>query len=119
MGKTTNKKDIELNIVYRNIKELKPYKKNAKKHPKEQVERIANSINTLFSVMSERRERLKLSSEEVKIIHSGQIALACLTDRMADISGMNEKVQKIEEKVHEVSKEEAENFLDFLKEILG
>lgn len=44
MGKTTNKKDIELNIVYRNIKELKPYKKNAKKHPKEQVERIANSI---------------------------------------------------------------------------
>lgn len=44
MGKTTNKKDIELNIVYRNIKELKPYQKNAKKHPKEQVERIANSI---------------------------------------------------------------------------
>lgn len=44
MGKTTNKKDVELNIVYRNIKELKPYKKNAKKHPKEQVERIAQSI---------------------------------------------------------------------------
>lgn len=44
MGKTTNRKDVELNIVYRNIKELKPYKKNAKKHPKEQVERIANSI---------------------------------------------------------------------------
>ena len=44
MGKTINKKDVELNIVYRNIKELKPYKKNAKKHPKEQVERIANSI---------------------------------------------------------------------------
>ena len=44
MGKTTNKKDVELNIVYRNIRELKPYKKNAKKHPKEQVERIANSI---------------------------------------------------------------------------
>ena len=44
MCKTINKKDVELNIVYRNIKELKPYKKNAKKHPKEQVERIANSI---------------------------------------------------------------------------
>ena len=44
MGKTINKKDVELNIVYRNIKDLKPYKKNAKKHPKEQVERIANSI---------------------------------------------------------------------------
>ena len=34
----------ELNIVYKNIKELKPYKKNAKKHGKEQVEQIANSI---------------------------------------------------------------------------
>lgn len=31
-------------IVMRNIKDLKPYKKNAKKHPKEQVEYIANSI---------------------------------------------------------------------------
>lgn len=27
----------ELNIVYKPIKELKPYKKNAKKHSKEQV----------------------------------------------------------------------------------
>lgn len=34
----------ELNIVYKNIKELKPYKKNAKKHDKTQVEQIANSI---------------------------------------------------------------------------
>lgn len=32
------------NIIYKPIKELKPYKKNAKKHPKEQVEQIANSI---------------------------------------------------------------------------
>lgn len=32
------------NIVYKPIKELKPYKKNAKKHPKEQIEQIANSI---------------------------------------------------------------------------
>lgn len=34
----------KLNIVYKPIKELKPYKKNAKKHNKEQVEQIANSI---------------------------------------------------------------------------
>lgn len=34
----------ELDIVYKPIKELKPYKKNAKKHSKEQVEQIANSI---------------------------------------------------------------------------
>lgn len=34
----------KLNIVYKPIKQLKPYKKNAKKHNKEQVEKIANSI---------------------------------------------------------------------------
>lgn len=34
----------KLNIEYKNIRELKPYKKNAKKHSKEQVEQIANSI---------------------------------------------------------------------------
>lgn len=33
-----------IKVTYRKIRELKPYKKNAKKHPKEQVERIANSI---------------------------------------------------------------------------
>lgn len=38
------KKASAVKVIYRNIKELKPYKKNAKKHPKEQVERIANSI---------------------------------------------------------------------------
>lgn len=40
MGKGTE----NIRITYRNIRELKPYKKNAKKHPKEQVEKIANSI---------------------------------------------------------------------------
>lgn len=80
---------------------------------------IANGINTLFSVMSERREQLKLSSEEVKTIYSGQIAMVCLTERMADISGMNEKVQNTKEEVQKLAKEEVENFLDFLKEILG
>lgn len=80
---------------------------------------IANGINTLFCVIGERKEQLKLSSEEVEMIEHGQIALGCTTDRMADISGMNEKVQKIEEKAHAISKEEVENFLDFLKEILG
>ena len=78
---------------------------------------IANGINTLFYVIGERKELLKLNKCEVEMIEHGQIALACLADRMADISGMNEKVQKIEEEVHAVSKEEVENFLDFLKEI--
>lgn len=34
----------DMPIVWKPIKELKPYKKNAKKHTKEQVKQIANSI---------------------------------------------------------------------------
>lgn len=33
-----------MKVVMKNIRDLKPYKKNAKKHPKEQVDRIAESI---------------------------------------------------------------------------
>lgn len=33
-----------MDIKYKKLSELKPYKNNAKKHPKEQVERIAESI---------------------------------------------------------------------------
>ena len=80
---------------------------------------IANSINALFCIIGERKEQLKLNRVEVEIIESGQIALDCLTEHMADISGMNEKVKNIKEKVNEISKEEVEKFLDFLKEILG
>lgn len=80
---------------------------------------IANSINALFYVIGERKEQLKLNMAEVETIESGKIALCYTTDRMADISGMNEKVQNIKEEAHAVSKEEVENFLDFLKEILG
>lgn len=32
------------NIIHKRIKDLHPYKNNVKKHPKEQVEQIANSI---------------------------------------------------------------------------
>lgn len=75
---------------------------------------IANSINALFYVIGERKEQLKLNRVEVEMIESGKIALGCTTDNMADISGMNEEVQKIKA---EMGKEEDENFLDFLKEI--
>lgn len=34
----------QMKVTYVNIKELRPYKKNAKKHNKEQVEQIAQSI---------------------------------------------------------------------------
>lgn len=84
---------------------------------------LANGINTLFSVMSERKEQLKLSSGEAEMIEHGQIALACLTDHMADISGMNEKLNRYEKErqaeVNVVSKEDMKGFVDFLKEILS
>lgn len=77
---------------------------------------IANGINTLFGVIIERKEQLKLSKCEVEMIRHGEIALACLTDHMADISGMNERYAA---GVHVVGKEDVEGFLDFLKEILS
>lgn len=77
---------------------------------------IANGINTLFSVMIKRKEQLKLSKSEDEMIGYGEIALACITDRMADISGMNERYAA---GVHVVGKEDVEGFLDFLKEILS
>lgn len=80
---------------------------------------IANSINVLFYVIGERKEQLKLNRVEVEMIERGKIALCYTTDNMADISGMNEKVQKIEEEIREASKEEDENFIDFMKEILS
>lgn len=75
---------------------------------------LANGINTLFSVMSERKEQLKLSRGEAEMIEHGQIALICLAKRMDDISGMNERGKR-----HAVEKEDVEGFLDFLKEILS
>ena len=75
---------------------------------------IANGINALFYVIGERKEQLKLNRVEVEMINSGQIAFGYITDNMANISGMNEEVQKIKE---EIGKEEDEKFLDFLKEI--
>ena len=75
---------------------------------------IANSINALFCVIGKRKEQLKLNRVEVEMIESGKTALGCTTDNIANISGMNEKAQKIKE---EMGKEEAEKFLDFLKEI--
>lgn len=82
---------------------------------------IANGINTLFSVMIKRKEQLKLSKSEDEMIGYGEIALACITDHMSDISGMNERLNRYEkerqEEVHIVRKEDMKGFVDFLKEI--
>lgn len=82
---------------------------------------IANGINTLFSVMIKRKEQLKLSKSEYEMIGYGEIVLACITNHMSDISGMNEKLNRCEKEsqadVHVVSKEDIKGFVDFLKEI--
>lgn len=87
---------------------------------------LANGINTLFSVMSERNEQLKLSRVEEEIIKHGQIALGCLTERMIDISVMNEELNRRKkerqafEEEGEIDEDDYENmkgFVDFLKEI--
>lgn len=79
---------------------------------------IANGINTIFYLLDERAEELKLNKEEARMIQGGQIAMALVSSRMADISGMNETVKKKEQaEVHIVSKEDMKGFVDFLKEI--
>lgn len=82
---------------------------------------IANGINILFSVIVERKEQLKLSKSKVEMIRHGEVALACLTDHMADISGMNEELNRREKErqaeAHVVSKEDMKGLVDFLKEI--
>lgn len=79
---------------------------------------LANGINTLFSVMSERKEQLKLSRLEAEMIEHGQISLDCLANHMFNISGMREE-RDMRQGIHAVSKEDVEGFLDFLKEILS
>ena len=62
-----------MNIEYMNPSELIPYKKNAKLHPAEQVEHIANSIR-MFGwtqpIVIDENNMLKEESEE-KIILNG------------------------------------------------
>lgn len=80
---------------------------------------IANGINTIFYLLEERAEELKLNKEEIRMIQMGQIGMGLVSSRMADISGMNETAKKKEKQaeIHIVSKEDMKGFVDFLKEI--
>lgn len=80
---------------------------------------IANGINAIFYLLEERAEELKMNEEEIRMIQMGQIGMALVSSRMADISGMNETVKKKEKQaeVHIVNKEDMKGFFDFLKEI--
>lgn len=102
-NKEENKKEVTNEMLLEHLKEIEISQGC-----------IANGINTLFYIIDNRKEELKLSNEEKQMIESGQIAMALLSERMADISGMNKRVKKIEA---EIVKEDFLDFLDFLKEI--
>ena len=87
---------------------------------------IANGINTIFYLLEERAEELKLKREEKRMIQMGQIGMALVSSRMADISGMNETINETinetvkkekQAEVHIVNKEDMKGLFDFLKEI--
>ena len=51
---------------------------------------IANGINTIFYLLDERAEELKLNKKETSVIQAGMITMALVSSRMADISGMKQ-----------------------------
>lgn len=61
----------EIKIEYLSVDSLKPYEKNAKKHPAEQVEHIANSIREFGF-----RQPLVIDKENVLVIGHGRLLAA-------------------------------------------
>lgn len=60
-----------MDIKYINVKEIKPYEKNAKKHPAEQVEHIANSIREFGF-----QQPLVIDKNNVLVIGHGRLLAA-------------------------------------------
>ncbi len=52
---------------------------------------VVNGINTLLSVIGERKKQLKLSRGEMEMIRNGHKALLYIADNMANVSGLNKK----------------------------
>lgn len=79
---------------------------------------IANAFATLFSLIHARRKILELGKSEERIIRSGLNALLMCTNNMSEVSGLNERTKEVADKieVHEIK--DADDLLDFLKEIL-
>ena len=64
-------KNSDFDIIQMNVKDIKPYEKNAKKHPKEQVEYIANSIKEFGW-----RQPIVVDENNVVIIGHGRLMAA-------------------------------------------
>lgn len=62
---------MELKIEYLAVKDLKPYKKNAKKHPETQVEHIANSIKEFGF-----RQPIVVDKDNILVIGHGRLLAA-------------------------------------------
>lgn len=62
---------MELKIEYLAVKDLKPYKKNAKKHPGAQVEHIANSIKEFGF-----RQPIVVDKDNILVIGHGRLLAA-------------------------------------------
>lgn len=79
---------------------------------------VTNAFATLFSLIHARRKMLELDKSEERIIWSGINALSMCTNHMSEISGLNERTKEVSDKmeVHEIK--DADDLLDFLKEIL-
>lgn len=60
-----------MNIITKNVQEITPYEKNAKKHPREQVEHIANSIREFGF-----KQPLVIDRDGVVIIGHGRLLAA-------------------------------------------
>lgn len=79
---------------------------------------LANASATLFSLIHARRKKLELDKSEERIIRSGLNALLMCTNNMSEISGLNERTKEVVDKVEAHEIKDADDLLDFLKEIL-
>lgn len=105
-NKEANKKEVTNEMLLEHLKEIEISQGC-----------IANGINTLFYIIDNRKEELKLSNEEKQMIESGQIAMALLSERMADISGMNKRVKEGMPEIHVVGVDDMENVMKLLMRI--
>lgn len=79
-----------------------------------------------FEVVSEKAAKEVTNEQILKHLKEIEIALGCLTERMIDISGMNEELNRREkemqafeeeDEIDEDDYEDMKGFVDFLKEI--
>lgn len=49
---------------------------------------VLNGINTLFTIIGSKADELELDKMEREELDIGQVAIACVTERMKEISGM-------------------------------